>query len=405
VISIEIKAPAFSWTPSGEECLESGKRYVWYVGATSSLPPLRLRGGREEGLRRWSFGIGFEVDMVASVGMREVVKEAVREAVEGTVREYLTTEWLKSDSYKELTKVLTTEVTKGGGTIIGQGIPAQPLGLEGSSNTLYGSGAGNSLGDDDDGATFIGYRAGYNTNDGTEAYHGKNNTFVGNRGGYSNTTGYSNTFLGGYAGYSNTTGNSNIFLGGSAGRDNTTGNYNTFLGIDAGYLNTAGNNNVFLGYGAGFNETGSWRLYIEPTGGTPLIYGEFDNNLLRINGSGHFSGLGVSKSQLHFSLSNTDTGGWVTSVADNNFWLSSGAMWNQSAGGWVQKSPDGMAVMAGSGPSGYRVITRSGCAVGSVCAPVTRLTVDYSGNVGLGIAPAHPLHLAGGGILGWVELG
>jgi len=71
-------------------------------------------------------------------------------------------------------------------------------------------------------------------------------------------------------------------------------------------------------------------------------------------------------------------------------------MWDTSLGGWVQKSPDGLAVMAGSGPAGYRVNTRSGCAVGTVCPPTTRLTINYSGNVGLGIAPAYPLHLAGG---------
>jgi len=52
--------------------------------------------------------------------------------------------------------------------------------------------------------------------------------------------------------------------------------------------------------------------------------------------------------------------------------------------------------MAGSGPAGYRVIMRSGCAVGSVCPPVTRLTVDYSGRVGIGITPSQFLHLAGG---------
>ncbi|MCK7574504.1 MAG: hypothetical protein MZV65_00255 [Chromatiales bacterium] len=71
-------------------------------------------------------------------------------------------------------------------------------------------------------------------------------------------------------------------------------------------------------------------------------------------------------------------GGWLTSVADNNFFVSSGAMWNGA--GWVQKSPDGLAVMAGSGPSGYRVMTRSGCAVGAACPVSTRMVIDYAGN-------------------------
>ncbi|HWR88927.1 MAG TPA: hypothetical protein VN260_01590, partial [Dissulfurispiraceae bacterium] len=102
------------------------------------------------------------------------------------------------------------------------------------------------------------------------------------------------------------------------------------------------------------------------------------------------SGGNSDLSTLHFTNTGTDVGGWLTSVADNNFFVSSGAMWNGA--GWVQKSPDGLAVMAGSGPSGYRVMTRSGCAVGATCAVTTRMMIDYSGNVGFGIVPVHPLH-------------
>jgi len=385
VIGVEIKSPAFSWTPSEEECLESGKRYVWYVGAISSLPPLRLRRG-EEGLRQWSVGKVFEVDVTNSLGMREAVRE--------TVNDYLTKEWVLTDSYKEMRKGITSQVTKemktAGSKIRVDGGIVQPMGLEGATNTFYGTGAGASIttGVAD---TFIGSNAGYSSTSG--GY----NTFLGREAGYSNTNSLYNTFLGRQAGYFNTNGSSNTFVGEVAGVFNTTGDLNTFLGRQAGYSNTTGSGNVFLGYRAGYSETGSNKLYVvNSLTDAPLIYGEFDTNLLRINGRGHFSGLGVSKSQLHFSLSNTDTGGWITSVADNNFWLSSGAMWDSSAGGWVQKSPDGLAVMAGSGPAGYRVITRSGCAVGSVCAPVTRLTVDYSGRVGIGITPSQLLHLAGG---------
>jgi hypothetical protein len=71
-------------------------------------------------------------------------------------------------------------------------------------------------------------------------------------------------------------------------------------------------------------------------------------------------------------------------------------VWDQAAGGWVQKSADQKAVMAGSGPAGYRVLTRSGCPVGTVCSTTTRMTIDYSGNVGIGITPAYPLHMASG---------
>ena len=161
-------------------------------------------------------------------------------------------------------------------------------------------------------------------------------------------------------------------------------------------------------------ETGSNKLYIDDCfykggGGSciyPLIYGEFDNRILLLNGSlgigispaygVDVSGGGTSKSQLHFSLDGTDTGGWITAVGPNNFWLSSGAVWDQVAGGWVQKSSDEKAIMAGSGSAGYRVLTRSGCAVGTACATTTRMTIDYNGNVGFGRAPNYPLHMASG---------
>jgi hypothetical protein len=52
--------------------------------------------------------------------------------------------------------------------------------------------------------------------------------------------------------------------------------------------------------------------------------------------------------------------------------------------------------MAGSGPAGYRVLTRSACPVGAANPPTSRMTIDYSGNVGFGITPAYPLHMASG---------
>ena len=58
------------------------------------------------------------------------------------------------------------------------------------------------------------------------------------------------------------------------------------MGHSAGYSNTEGGNNVFVGYKAGYNETGAHRLYIHNSdSSTPLIYGEFDNHLVKINGS------------------------------------------------------------------------------------------------------------------------
>jgi hypothetical protein len=203
-------------------------------------------------------------------------------------------------------------------------------GTEGTSNTFYGTDAGLATTGDNDGATFIGAKAGYNNTGTYNTFIGKDagysntdadyNTFVGNSAGYSNTIGDSNTFIGRYAGYSNTegddntflarnagysnttgdsntflgratgysntTGNSNTFLGMEAGHSNTGGSWNTFLGESAGYSNTTGSGNVFLGYYAGYYETGTDRLYIDSYAtSTPLIYGEFDMDKLTINGN------------------------------------------------------------------------------------------------------------------------
>jgi len=81
----------------------------------------------------------------------------------------------------------------------------------------------------------------------------------------------------------------------------SSGSYNTFLGSNAGYNTSAGARNVHLGYYSGFGATGSDniyigyvsgysasgddKLYIENTNSnTPLIYGDFTNDFVTING-------------------------------------------------------------------------------------------------------------------------
>jgi hypothetical protein len=65
---------------------------------------------------------------------------------------------------------------------------------------------------------------------------------------------------------------------------------NTAIGAFAGSATTSGNDNVFIGNSAGSSESGagSNKLYIENTGAdasNALIYGEFDTNILRVNGT------------------------------------------------------------------------------------------------------------------------
>jgi hypothetical protein len=157
------------------------------------------------------------------------------------------------------------------------GADAGVINTTGYQNVFLGSNTGNKniIGG---GNTFIGAHAGKNNTN-------NRNTFIGGFSGTNNTTGTKNTFIGGNAGFQKTTGNHNTYSGYDAGLKNTTGSNNTYYGYQAGFNNTLGSGNVFLGAQAGFNETGNNKLFIDNSNtATPLIYGEFDNNLLKING-------------------------------------------------------------------------------------------------------------------------
>ena len=65
----------------------------------------------------------------------------------------------------------------------------------------------------------------------------------------------------------------------------TSGAANTTLGYQTGLQLTTGGYNVLIGYKAGDTlTTESNKLYIANNTGTPLIYGEFDNQLVKVNG-------------------------------------------------------------------------------------------------------------------------
>lgn len=172
-------------------------------------------------------------------------------------------------------------------------------------NVFLGNNAGftNYEGDNN---IFIGAESGYfNYGNGTWL-NGDYNIFMGYRSGYRNTSGGCNIFIGDEAGRENLTGSHNIYIGTETGRDNTTGNGNTCVGSDSyfggsGSNNTyigwlagsyaTGSNNVSIGSQAGDYETASNRLFIDNSGtSTPLVYGEFDNDSLRVNGKLSVSG-------------------------------------------------------------------------------------------------------------------
>lgn len=140
----------------------------------------------------------------------------------------------------------------------------------------------------------IGTNAGFNINEtfGSGSY----NTFMGINAGYKIRTSIDNTFIGTNAGALIESGNGNTIVGIDAGRGADTWDpfvyhsyvsaNNTLLGNKAGYNLVNGSRNVFIGFMAGYSETGSDRLYIHNNGSDPtaaLIYGEFDNSILRFN--------------------------------------------------------------------------------------------------------------------------
>ncbi len=203
----------------------------------------------------------------------------------------------------------------------------------------------------------------------TSANH---NTGVGNETLLNNTTGYSNTCLGTQSLYHNNTGNENTGVGGSTllyndtgssnvavgqgamtnnqtgsfnttvGRasllHNETGDYNVIIGSEAFYTSTTisnsvalghqagfssnGSGNVFIGYRAGYNETTAHNLYIDnDSTSSPLIYGDFIDNELNINGR-----QGINKKEpetdLHIKQSNviTERGIRLEYGSDNDYW-------------------------------------------------------------------------------------
>ncbi|MEZ4857606.1 MAG: hypothetical protein R2781_02225 [Flavobacteriaceae bacterium] len=120
--------------------------------------------------------------------------------------------------------------------------------------------------------------------------NGLSNTAIGSNAMEQNTTGNGNTAIGGNSFMENTVGNNNVSVGDFSGRY-VDGNNNVFVGRRAGANNFIANpsnnksNNIMIGYEAGFNQLVNNRLFIENSSSSnPLIYGEFDNDIIRING-------------------------------------------------------------------------------------------------------------------------
>lgn len=156
-------------------------------------------------------------------------------------------------------------------------------------NTFIGNGAGNKT-TSGQFNSFFGHGAGS-----TNSIQIENSYF--GYGAGENSTGIINSFFGSNAGRFNTTGSGNSFFGVNSGIDISTGQFNLIVGANSGNK-INGSGNVLIGFAAGPNSQSAQtitslnnRLYINNEAGSdPLIYGEFDNDLVRINGDVYSTG-------------------------------------------------------------------------------------------------------------------
>lgn len=136
-----------------------------------------------------------------------------------------------------------------------------------------------------------------------------------------NETGSYNLYVGTYSGQMSSSGSWNTFVGAHSGR-NSDGNRNTFVGYYSGSINN-GSNNVFLGYNAGKEEAGSNKLIIANghTEDSTLIYGEFDNDYLKINATTSITnklGVGTTTPSSHIHIVGDPTLGQMIIAPDES---------------------------------------------------------------------------------------
>jgi hypothetical protein len=178
-------------------------------------------------------------------------------------------------------------------------------------NSIYGymSGSAMTLADRN---TFMGYCSGMNfqtgmdnvfigSNAGKTYTSGSINVLIGSGAGENSNLAYQNVYIGAFAGQNSTTGSYNTFIGYATGNGNANGCDNTYYGYKAGvsgagqnqnvYIGSecgrdaSGSGNIFLGYQTGYSQAGSNQLLIDNSNTTtPLIYGNFASDYLRIYG-------------------------------------------------------------------------------------------------------------------------
>ncbi len=191
---------------------------------------------------------------------------------------------------------------------------AMPNHLTGAGNTAVGDYALNADLSGDKNSAFGAYSMEFNqsgVNNSALGYYslgegvsGSNNVGVGMWAIRANKSGGNNVAVGNSTLWRDTLSQRNVAIGHQAGEGQTNGNKsnNVFIGYQSAFTSKTGTGNIFLGYQSGYNELGNNKLYIENSNAdsaNALIYGEFDNNILAINGN---LGLGTQSPQAKLEI-------------------------------------------------------------------------------------------------------
>ena len=270
---------------------------------------------------------------------------------------------------------------------------------------------------------FIGSLAGNTTTTGTGLIgighkalnvvtNGESNVAIGSYPLSAVTSGDDNIGIGYRPLYTLQTGSNNIALGSSALYQNISGGSNVAIGVGAGYSNL-GSGSVFIGTSAGSAETGSDKLYIENSNSvSPLIWGDFANDLVSFNGDVGIgttspSGLQVNQNVLTTAQNISNFRGGIVSnnpylileetVVGSQFYIyksgAAQAFARNATGDDIYISAAGY-IGIGSNNPGSLLSVDGNVAIGSnydvLTAPADSLIVQ--GNVGIGAtAPSYPL--------------